>query len=383
MKVVSAGVALSVAQAFAVKGDLLQDHYDNNGVLMHGAFKEYFQLAVKSMKSSTTPTLPIDADSGPLAQAWSFMKTGTPAGLFPIAPVGIFVGQNTTYTSTYAQSMTPMNAFSNVRQFCSLPEKDGFRTELSGMQLQYAPEGFNTSGCPETDDECKYVAAGGGGNIYAITGLNNLIVPSSSPELHFTLAEINAGEAKACGKPDRCNLTNYMDGRDFFTKEYMPFYNEFVKMFNDYPERQQSLYMNVSDLFPFQVAAALQSGKCSIPANDPKSWEFLAESYSSYMTDMFQPITNGTDTKVKVQMGWWNEVDIYVPLEAQQLAKAEKAQVNSLIGVFYNVNTKDDEAFELAQEFTRAFNKMSGREISLYNCTGRGEMKLPCVVNEL
>jgi len=126
------------------------------GVLIHVAKEEWAISITKAINSSEPASFFVDTDCGPMYSAWSLAAKGIPMALAVMSQLGLMIDANSNFSQDYVQSLYPSDAATDIRQFCAQPD-----TIMTGPSLsQYGPKNITTLGCPEHDEDCKFIAAG-------------------------------------------------------------------------------------------------------------------------------------------------------------------------------------------------------------------------------
>jgi len=315
----------------------------------------------------------IQADCGPLCHAATYVKKGLPFFLFinDAYPVGTLVGRKSKVVKNYAQGILPYDSNTNSRQFCSTMKdmtNPALPLPMDDINMEYAPENFNISGCHQKDKDCKFIAAGGG---FGIAGMNIESLSYLTKPLrnmgnglgqipYFTLEAMNKGLAPQCGFPQRCTEIG-INSVEAFENAYMKPVFEHIH--------------NVTAEFPdFLLGSMLGQISCKLDAQNEKNWEIAFRLYEKYLEYILTPywLEKGA---------WkWNEINLYVPFDGEAKEKSSLEHEDSILGFIYGVpeeaSEESEDHFRLAVEVTKLYNSRNkgANAVHLYNCTGRTNM---------
>lgn len=346
----------------------LEKAWEKDGIITHMAPISYFESILNN--SNAKAPFYIQTDCGPQCHAGTYVKKGIPLFLFvsDVYTVGTLVGRRSKVVKNYAQGILPYDSNTNSRIFCSHgpPEDVALPATMETINLEYAPENYNISGCKVGDKHCQFIAGGGGFGTFALTnkGLSEMTKPLGNlgnglghiP--FFTPEAVKEGLATQCGIPQRCSDFG-IDSAEAFENAYWKQVFEFA---STYPTNISGTVLNV---YLGQIS-------CKLDGQNEKDWEIAFRLYEKYLEAILTPYW-------QERGAWnWNEVNLYVPLNGQEREKSSLEYEESILGFIFGVpeeiSEESEEQFRLAVEVTKLYNSRNKANVHLYNCTGRTNM---------
>eukprot|EP00516_Mucochytrium_quahogii_P002065 CAMPEP_0203748030 /NCGR_PEP_ID=MMETSP0098-20131031/3017_1 /ASSEMBLY_ACC=CAM_ASM_000208 /TAXON_ID=96639 /ORGANISM=" , Strain NY0313808BC1" /LENGTH=420 /DNA_ID=CAMNT_0050636641 /DNA_START=2326 /DNA_END=3588 /DNA_ORIENTATION=+ len=345
------------------------------GLLIHVAATEWAENVANAASNGTDAPFYIDNDCGPMCSAWSLASKGIPMAPATLSQLGVMIDAGSRFSEKYVQSLYPSDAGTTLRQFCAKKAHPTEGPSLSSFGT-YGPPGITTVGCPEDDDDCKFLAAGGSPSLGAVWDPSTENWVSNYSKInnvtHYDLDMIRAGNATECKIPHKCSVYHpeqSPSAANWISNVVTPLLDRLATVKNQSKEYQDKFYqeMNVSyHIFRYG---------CKFDAKVPSNWEVVKEAYLKYLS-VAVPMRYGY---VGVHPPFWNEVNIYSPVEPTQKTVASKSFEQSIVGFFTTPSenaTEGDIQDKLVKKLVLSYNKRNpDKPINKYNCTGRTQWK--------
>jgi len=348
----------------------LVNAWEGKGVLVHVASTGWATDVLNQTSSGSDAPFSIDNDCGPMCSAWSIVAQGIPMYAAVFSRIGIMVDANSSFSNEYVQSLYPTDAATSARQFCAEgdPMSGPHITELG----TYGPPGITTVGCPEDDDDCKFLAAGGSPGFPAVIGLGNYISNYSaiSNVTQYNWDGINAGNATECKNPHKCSIYHpeqTPSAANWIANVITPIEKALAQV--------QMLPPNIVRSFAREarIQEHMSNYGCKFDAKVQSNWQVIKDTYLEYLS-FAVAINSGV---FAVQEPYWNEVNVYAPVEPTQKATASKSFEQGIVGFFFVPPTGewsdgDRQQHDLVKQLVQAFNTRNpDSTINMYHCTGR------------
>lgn len=347
----------------------LTEMWATDGLFFHG-FGELYKKQVENDQAFT-----VDNDCGPTCGAHAYAVKGLPLVLYPLNPkiksqptemeqflsspnitdfayntfgMGLMQkAQPETEFFQHFKGMSPSDAATLNRIYCNDYDylKQDFRASdafANNYTIDLYGADVGTTGCPENDEVCHFIAAGGGKlwTNFKYEYKNNSNCNNDSNITDGLCTE-------QCTTADVCPID--MDVNDYFNS-----YLNVTKL-------NETFKGNLTD----DTVQIFANFGCRFNASVPSDWEKVIQLQKMLLSSEFrQSLPNP-----------WNEYSFYYPIESASRKKADQIYNDNIVGIYYleipilNMTRISESARQMQQFYNE---KNPNKTVALYKCTGHG-----------